>query len=258
MGRGGWVWCLLLMLGGPVLSRPAASAEPVVVLSAAAMSSTLEGLAAPLAARTGLVIQLATGTAGGVHDRLLAGEAADLVIAPPAQLQDLVSRGAVLADPAVAPLGAVRLGVAVRQGAPRPAIDTPDAARASFLAAPTLGVADSATGATTGVYFAKLLKAQGISDQLGSRIHVYADGLTAMRALAKGEVALAAGQISEIKPVPGVDLVGPLPDAWQLRTIYAAAISAHAANPARARQLLTFLLASESTPVFTANGFDRP
>jgi molybdate transport system substrate-binding protein len=98
----------------------------------------------------------------------------------------------------------------------------------------------------------------GLADALKGRLHLYPDGTAAMEALARGEVAVAAGQISEIKPVAGTDLVGPLPDALQLRTVYAAGVSTHAARPEAARATIAFLRSVRMAPAFLAAGFDQP
>ncbi len=197
------------------------------------------------------------GTAGGVKDRVAGGRPVDLVVLPPARLDELVGLSLVSPEGRV-PLGTVRLGAAVRAGAPRPAIATEADVRAALLAAPSIGLADPASGATTGIYFAKLIGDLGLAETLKPRIRLYTDGTAAVEALARGEVALAAGQISEIRPVVGADLVGPLPEAMQLRTVYAAGVSTHAARPEAARAVIAFLRSIRMAPAFSAAGFDPP
>jgi homoserine O-acetyltransferase len=234
-----------------------ACADDVVILSAAAVKVPLETAKSLAPAATGHGVQSSFGTAGAVRDKVIAGEAADIVVLPPAQLDKLAQQGAVAAD-GRASLGTVRLGMAVRSGAPRPAIATEDDVRAALLAAPSIGLADPAAGATTGIYFAKLLKEMHLDEPLRSRIKLFADGTAAMEALARGEIAMAAGQISEIKPVTGIDLVGPLPEAMQLRTTYAAAIAKGSHDPSAARAIIGFLTSAQMAPAFAAAGFDAP
>ncbi len=230
-------------------------ADDVVVISAAAVKAPLEVARGMAVAATGHGLQMSFGTAGFVRDKVAGGAAADIVVLPPARLDELVQRGLVLPEGRIG-LGLVRLGVAVRGGAAQPAIATEADIRAALLAAPSIGLADPASGATTGIYFAKLLKQMNLEEPLRPRIRLYADGTTAMEALARGEVAIAAGQISEIKPVLGVDLVGPLPEALQLRTIYAAGIAHGSHDPAAARAMIGFLTSSKMAPAFLAAGFD--
>ncbi len=234
-----------------------ARAGDVAVASAAAVRAPLDAAAALSEAAIGERLSTTFGTAGAVRDRVAGGGAADLVILPPARLDELVGRGLV-APEGREPLGTVRLGAAVRAGAPRPAIATEADVRAALLAAPSVGLADPASGATTGVFFAKLLRDMGLAEPLKGRLRLYPDGTAAMEALARGEVALAAGQISEIRPVAGAELVGPLPEALQLRTVYAAGVSTRAARPEAARAAIAFLRSARVAPAFLAAGFDPP
>ena len=234
-----------------------ARADELVALSAAAVKAPLEAARGLAEAATGNTLRASYGTAGAIRDKVTAGQPADIVVLPPARLDELVQGGLLLPD-GRAPLGVVRLGVAVRGGAARPPIATEADIRAALLAAPSIGLADPASGATTGLYFAKLLKQMGLDQTLAARIKLYPDGTAAMEALARGEVAVAAGQISEIKSVAGVDLVGPLPDTMQLRTVYAAGVAKGSRAPDAARAMVAFLTSAKAAPAFAAAGFDPP
>ncbi len=234
----------------------AAQAGDVAVASAAAVRTPLETAAALSEARLGERLVMSFGTAGVVKARVAGGGGVDLVVLPPERLDELIRQGLVAAGPL--PLGTVRLGLAVKTGTPRPAIATEADVEAALLAAPAIGLADPASGATTGIFFAGLLRKLGLADTLKPRIRLFPDGTAAVEALARGEVALAMGQISEIKPVAGADLVGPLPDALQLRTVYAAGVAAHAARPEAARAVMAFLRSPGVAPAFAAAGFDPP
>ena len=98
----------------------------------------------------------------------------------------------------------------------------------------------------------------GLTETLRTKIRLFPDGTAAVEAVARGEVSIALGQISEIRPVAGADLVGPLPDAVQLRTVYAAGVASHAARPDAARAVLAFLRSPSVAPAFAAAGFDPP
>ena len=235
----------------------AGSAGDVRILSAAAMKAPFIAAQGTALAATGSRLLLDFGTAGDVRDKVVAGTPADLVVLPPARLDDLAAQGLIAPD-GRADLGAVRLGLAVRTGAPHPAIATEADVRAALAEAPSIGLADPASGATTGIFFAKLLKQMRLDETLRSKIRLFPDGMAAMEALSRGDVALAAGQISEIKPVNGVDLVGPLPDALQLRTVYAAAVTKSATSADAARAVIGFLASAKMTPALVAAGFDPP
>lgn len=226
------------------------------VLSAAALRAALAGLPADVAAAGGSA-SVRFATAGLTRDRVIAGDPADVVILPPATLAELAERSLVV-PASRRDLGATRLGLAVRAAAQRPAIDTADAVVAAFEQAASVGLADPAGGATTGIYLVGLLDRLGLSGRLAGRLRLYPNGDAAMAALGRGEVALAASQVSEMIGVPGVDPIGPLPEALQLRTIYAAAITAAAAAPRAAWALLDRLTSPAMRQVLSAHGFDPP
>ena len=255
------------MLSRPLVAAAALTATLIIVgparaidvamTSAAAVKAPLEAAAALSEAAIGEHLSTTFGTAGSIYDSIAGGAASDGVILPLARQDELVRQGLVVAD-GREPLGAVRLGVAVKAGAPRPAIATEIDVRTALLAGPLIGLAKPSSGATTGAFFPKLLRDMGMGEALKGHLRFYPDGTAAVEALARGEVALAAGQNSEIKPVAGADLVGPLPDALQLRTVYAAGVSAHAARPDAARAAITFLRSAQVAPAFLAAGFDPP
>ena len=236
-----------------LLFASAAQAGDLLVLSAAAVREPLEA-AKSLAPDPRLSI--AYGTAGSIKAGVVAGAPADILVLPPARLDELAAAG--LVEPGARALGVMTLGAAVRTGAPRPAIDSPEAFRAALLSASAIGLADPASGATTGVYFAKLLKDMSLTEPLAGRIKLYSDGTAAMEALARGEVAIAAGQVSEIMPVAGIDLIGRLPAPLQLRTTYAAAVTKSSAHAVEARAAISFLASPAMAGAFAAAGFAAP
>ena len=236
------------------LGSPARAAGPdLVVASAAAMQATLgaalPGWKAP--------VHVTYGTAGTVNGLATATAPLDIVILPPVRLKALAEAGRVAAD-SITPLGATEIGVALRDGSKPIATATVEDLTAALLAAPSIGIADGANGATTGVHLSKILQQSGIEAKLGSRLHRYPDGGQAMEALARGDVELAMGQISETKPVHGVFTTGKLPPAWQLRTVYAGAVTTRAADPAAARALLAWLASPALTPALEQAGMERP
>ena len=249
---------VLGLLAGLFLIAPAAAqtGRPVEIVAASAMAGALHGLE-PAMRTHGLAPVFSFATAGIVHDRIAAGVSADVVIALPAQIDDLVREGLVIAGSRQAVARAL-LGAAVRAGAAMPDIATPDAARRSFLAADSLGFADPATGATTGIYFARLLREQGMEPALAGRVHLFPDGTQAMEAVARGEIAMAAGQVSEIMPVAGVRLIGKLPSAWQLETTYEGGITSGAPDMEAARLVMELLTAPSAAPVLARSGLERP
>ena len=234
-----------------------AQSADLVVYSAAAMKAAMGPVPAEFAAATGDYVRFVFGTAGFVRDKVAGGEAVDLVIAPPAPLKELAGQGLVAAE-SIKGLGETKLGVAVRHGTPHPALATEADLSTTLLAAPSIGMPDPATGATTGVYLAKMFDKMGLTEALKPKLRLYPDGLQAMEAGAKGEIALGLGQLSEILPVDGVDVAGTIPDSLQLRTTYAVGIASHSGNAAAARRLYDFLTAPSRHAGMEKYGFTAP
>jgi molybdate transport system substrate-binding protein len=244
----------LLVVMALAMAQSVHAAE-LVVISAAAMKGALDKLPEQYLAATGDHVRLVYGTAGQVRDWAMSGKAFDVVIAPPEPLARLTERG-VVKDGSEVDVARVRLGVAVKAGAALPGIGDDDAFKKVLLDASSIGMADPATGATSGIYLAKLIDRLGIGGTVSPKVKYYPEGQTAMEAMARGEVSIGLGQTSEIKPVHGVTLVGPIPEDLQLVTTYAAGIGAKSAHPDAARRLVSYLTGPAVQMPLKANGFD--
>lgn len=239
-----------------LLAAPAlAETRPALrVISTGAVEDPLRALAAAFTEATGRAVALNTGNGGQVAARVRAGEAFDLVSNAAGALEGLIADG--LLDGATrAELGRMRLGLAIRAGAPVPDIGTPEALRATLLAAPSIAHSDAAAGATSGRHILGLLDRLGIAGAVEARRLPFARGLSAVEAVAAGRAALVMTQISEIIVVPGAMLVGPLPESLQLVTRYGAAIPRNAADTAGGRALLAALTGPAGRARFEAAGF---
>jgi molybdate transport system substrate-binding protein len=149
----------------------------------------------------------------------------------------------------------VGVGVAVREGAPRPDISTPEALKQTLLSAKSLVYVDPARGATSGVHFASVLQRLGIADAVKSKTILIPTGFAA-EVVARGEAEICVHQISEILPVKGVTLVGPLPRELQKVTIYSGGLATKASAPEAARAFLAFLTRPAFKPKLAAAGLD--
>jgi molybdate transport system substrate-binding protein len=192
----------------------------------------------------GLELEGTFGAVGAMQEKLLAGEAADVVILTQALVRSLVAQGRVEGP---ADLGVVRTGVAFRAGTPAPDVSTADALKQALLRAGGIYFPDPGK-ATAGIHFAKVLEALAIQDITAPRQRTYPNGATAMRELARsGEPApIGCTQVTEILATPGLVLVGPLPREHELATTYTAASVVGSARPNAARQFVE-RLASDST-----------
>jgi molybdate transport system substrate-binding protein len=237
-------------------AAPADAAE-IKVLAAGAVRSTVTVLSAEFEARTGNKLVFTFDTAGGLRDKLVAGTPADLIIAPPAVLDTLADQS-LLRPGKPAALGAVAIVVAVKTGAPTPDIATPSALKQVLLAAGAVAYGDPATGASSGIYFAKVLQEFGIADAVNAKAKLAPGGAAAAKLVADGSADLVVTQKSEILPVPGVTIVGPLPSSLQSATVYAAAVTKNAAAPTAAGDFIRYISGAEGRAKFKAAGFDPP
>jgi molybdate transport system substrate-binding protein len=218
----------------------------VEVLSGGAAQGLVAALAGQFKAETGCDIAGTFGAVGAMREKLLAGQRADLLILTSAIIADLVRSGHVMAGSAV-DIGVVQTGVATRAGDPTPAVGNAEALQAALLAADAIYFPDPKQ-ATAGIHFAKVLERLGIARDVAARLQPHPNGATAMRELSQSKAARPIGctQVTEILATPGVTLVGPLPEGFELATVYTAGVCTKAALPAEAARLAA-LLSSETT-----------
>lgn len=236
----------ITLMAGPT-SAPAEAAE-IKVLSTVGMQPATPELFAQFEATTGHKVVVTYGLAAVLKNSVLDGAQADVLILTAATIAELVSRGKVVAETKtdVARSG---VGVAVKAGASKPDISTPEALKGTLLAARSVGY--SREGAS-GVAFARAVERLGIADQVKAK---YKDtGTKAGEMLAAGEIELAAAQIPELLAVPGVQVVGPLPAELQTMTIFSVALAAEAKDPGAGKALIEFLAGSRAAAVYKAKG----
>jgi molybdate transport system substrate-binding protein len=232
-----------------------AHADDLTILSAAAVRPALIEVPPIYAKTSGHRVAVSFGNATAIQNKVTAGEPVDIVILPPAQLDPLVRQSLV---GAARPFGVVRLGVAGRAGGPQTPVTTPDDFKRALLAAPSFGMPDPADGSTSSTYLVKLMNELGIADAMRPKIKLFPDGTKALQAIARGEIALTVAPITSVRVVGGVNLIGPLPETLQLKTVYAAALATKSAGSAAANGLMTMLFSSEVAAVLNAKGIDQP
>jgi molybdate transport system substrate-binding protein len=190
-------------------------------------------------------------THNAIPIRLERGEAIDVVIMAAPALTDLIKQGKVRADSRV-DLVQSKIGMAVKAGAPRPDISTVDALKRTLLAAKSIGYSDSASG----VYLSsELFRKLGIAEQIKSKTRkIEADPVGG--AVASGEVEIGFQQISELRPVKGIDIVGELPAGAQRVTLFAAGIPVTAKQPEAAKALIQWLASPAAYAAIKKSGLE--
>jgi molybdate transport system substrate-binding protein len=194
---------------------------------------------------------IAWGTVGALRDRILAGERPAVVILSDPALEALAVHGIIRRE-AILPFGRAGTGLAVRDGAPRRSIATPEQLSAALLAAESIGWADAASGATAGKHFEGVIESLGIAAALRAKARLFRFGVEAVAACGRGEVELAVSQVTEIVDRPGVSLMGELPAPYALSTGYAAA---PVKKGAAADAILRVLAAPATRRALAATGF---
>ena len=205
--------------------------------------------------RTGHKVTIENDTAGNLGKRVGAGEYFDVVVMPPLVLGPYL--GSRVVESSAKALARAGIGVAIKQGAPAPDIDTVDSFKKSLLAARAVAYIDPASGGSSGIYLDKLFETWGIAAQIRSKAVLVRGGLVAER-VARGEADIGLQQKSEIMGVPGAVLAGPIPLEVQHYTPYSGAISVASRNPAAAEALLLMLADPRNLPTLKSKGLDEP
>jgi len=229
----------------------AAVAAEIKVLSAGAVEPGLRAAANAYAKQSGNEVKITFNTAPEIRKRVGAGETFDVVIAPPAALDEFA--GKVSAERVG--LGRVGLGVAVRPGAEVPDISSTDALKRSVLAADSIVF----NRASTGIYLENLFKKMGLYDEILSKTTRYPDAGAVMEHVLKGKgKEIGFGPVTEIllHRDKGLKLVGPLPADIQNYTSYSAAPMTSAANAEAAKAFVRYLGSPECKALLVAAGVD--
>ena len=231
-------------------------AEEIRVMTSGGFTAAYKVLGPKFAASTGNTLDTALGPSMGkapeaIPNRLSRGEKADVVIMVGYALDELIKQGKV--DPASrVELADSRIGLVVREGAPKPDISTVDALKKTLLNAESVAYSDSASG----VYIEnQLFTRLGIEDQLKPKSKMIPK-IPVGSVVATGDYQLGFQQVSELLPVPGVSFVAKIPEPVQSVTRFAAGIPVDAQHPAEARALLEYLASSDAQTDIKATGLD--
>jgi molybdate transport system substrate-binding protein len=237
-----------LVLGNPYGAH---AQTEVTLIAPGGIRTSIEQLIPGFERKTGYKVKATFGSGGGTKKQVVQGDAFDVPIVQP-PLQEVLASGNVVASTET-PLANVSVAVAVRKGAPKPDISTPEAVKKTLLAAKSISYPDAAAGAAAGVSFNETLKKLGIAEQMQPKIKPAQGGAGAMALAANGEVEIGLTFMSEMGD-PGIDIVGPLPREISPPTVLVGFVSAHAKNPAAAKALLEYLSSPDAAAVYKAQG----
>jgi molybdate transport system substrate-binding protein len=238
------------------LAVTTAGAAELRVLHGGAFTQVITGIVPDFEKQTGHKVTLERETVGALTKRIEAGSPFDVAILTPGAIEDLIKKGKLTAGSRV-DLARVGVGVVVKAGAAMPDIGTVEAFKRAVIAAKSVAYIDPQAGGTSGIYVAGLIDKLGLTAEVNKKVVLIHGGAVAEH-VAKGEAEFGIHQISEIIPVPGITLVGPLPREIQNFTTYAAALSVGAKDNEVAKALIKAFTGPGAAAVVKAKGMDLP
>jgi molybdate transport system substrate-binding protein len=247
---------LSLGFAAALLLAGSASAAEVRVMISGGLTAAYQALVPEFERATGNKVLTAYGpsmgtTVNAIPVRLERGEPADVLIMVGYALGDLIKNGKVVADSRV-DLVKSSIGVAVKTGAPKPDISSADTLKRALLAAKSVAYSDSASGVYVSTeMFAKLGIAEEMKDK-ARKIPATPVG----EIVAHGDAEIGFQQISELKPVQGIDIVGPLPNELQKVTVFSAGIATVSKEPEAGKALIKFLGSPAARDAIIKSGMD--
>ncbi len=221
------------------------------LFSSNSMRATLSQLVPHFERENGHSVSIVYDLASVTVQRILDGETGDVVIVNANAMEELVSKGRVVAG-GHGNLAQSGVGVAVRAGTPRPDVSTIDAFRRALLDAKSIA---HTTGGESGLYFARLIERLGITAQVQAKTRTRPSGIIG-KLLVSGEAEMAIQFAPQLLEVSGIDFVGPLPRELQVISVMAAGILTAATQPETARMLLRFLTSQAAQHMFKLMGYD--
>lgn len=229
----------LLMLSFLLPACATAQTQEIKVFSVNGVKSVLGKLGTDYQAATGTHVQITFGTIGQLQEKMKAGEMPDVLVAISPGIAKAEQQGTLVAG-SIVEVGRTGMGVAVKAGSAVPDIATEQSFRNALLKAKSLSYSDPKTGAASGVAFTKALAQMGIADQVKDKTVLVAGGSVG-ELVAEGQVEMGVQQITELLPVKGIILVGPLPHEVQAVTVYQAAILRQSAKPKLDAEFIHFI-----------------
>jgi molybdate transport system substrate-binding protein len=243
-----------ILLAAIAFAGSRATAAEIKVLTAGAFKQIVVALAPEFEKQTGHKLTIENDTVGALVKKIDGGEAFDVTFLSPGAIDGLIKDGKVVSGSRVN-IARVGVGVMVKYGAPKPDISTVEAFRQAVLAAKSVAYIDPASGGSSGIYVAKLLDQLGIAGEVKPKAKLKQGGYVA-DLIVSGEAELGIHQISEIVPVKGVSLVGPLPKEIQNYTTYAAGVSSAAKDKDAAAALVKFLSGPRTGEILKSKGME--
>lgn len=238
------------LLCAVTLATAARTAE-ITLIASTAMTELLEAAIPVFERNSGHKVKATFWSGSVLPGKVKDGVQADVIITTPQAIDDLVKAGRIVAG-SRADFIRSGAGVAVRAGAPKPDIGTPEAFKNALLAAKSVGISKGPSG----LYMLSLLDRLGIADAIKPKAVFTEPGERVGLVIAGGKAEIGVQQITELLAMPGIDYVGPLPPALQTTIVYASAQPTNAKETAAADEFVEFLSSKSVAPIARKMGLD--
>jgi molybdate transport system substrate-binding protein len=233
------------------LTATGAGAADITVIGSTAMTEFIEAVAPIFEHESGHKVKASFLSGSVLPVKVKEGAPADVIVTTPQAIEDLVKVGKVVAGSRIDFIRS-SAGVAVRAGAPKPDIGTPEAFKNALLAAKSVGISKGPSG----IYMVSLLDRLGIADAIKPKAVFTEPGERVGLVIASGKAEIGVQQITELIAMPGIDYVGPLPPALQTTIVYATARPTNAKETLAAGELVKFLSSKAVAPIAKKMGLD--
>jgi molybdate transport system substrate-binding protein len=243
---------LLCLATQPTAAQNTSQSNALRMLVSNGMKGTMEELQPQCEKAVGRSLAIQFGSTASLKKRIEMGEAFDVTIITTEAIGDLIKEGK-LAGASRVDVGRSELGIGIRAGAPKPDIRTPETLKKTLLDAKSITYPQD--GASRGS-IEKMFDRMGIATDVKPKIILAPGSGPATESVAAGQAAMVITLFSEIVPIRGVEILGPLPGEYQLDIRFAAATSATSQNAAAAKALITFLAGPKAAPVLKAKGIE--
>jgi molybdate transport system substrate-binding protein len=234
----------------------AAHAAEINAFISTAIKAVTDELLPPFERANGHAIRASYGPSGALIPRFERGEAVDVFLTDRTAIDTLIKQGKVVA-PGV-DLARTGIGIAVRKGAPKPDVSTPEALKRALLAARTVGHAAPAGGSITAAHIQGVFQGLGIASQVTPKVKLAAGGPNGRVSVlvASGEAEIGLQQVSELLSNPEAEVIGMLAAELQQTTIYSAGITTSARQAEAAQALIRALRAPSTAALYKVKGLD--
>jgi molybdate transport system substrate-binding protein len=245
---------VIIALAALVATTAATKAAEINAFVSTAIKAVTDELLPPFERANGHTIRASYAPSGALIPRFERGEPVDVFLTDAPALDQLIKQGKIAGGRI--DLCRTGIGIAVRKGAPKPDVSSPEALKRALLAAKTVGHASTAGGSITGGHIMRMFEKLGIADQITPKTKLSMGGPSSRVSVlvSSGEAEIGLQQVSELLDNPEVEVIGMLPPELQLITVYSAGITTSAKAPDAARAMVRALTTPEAVALFKAKG----